>query len=105
MELTGPAKMIMYIFVVQALFYELFVLLMPITLAAKLLAFILVLIIFGISGFLWTYSINCMGVGGCTVWPWVLAASFAVGLVFSILGSFIRVLTLPAPQVIQSNNK
>jgi hypothetical protein len=78
--------------VIQLVFYQLFAATLTIPLADKLILFFLILVSLGISTFYITYATNCMVVGDCNVFAWIIAAFVIFSVVFAMLSTILSVM-------------
>jgi hypothetical protein len=87
LKLSNQAQLVLLINVAQIIFFQFISAFLPISFADKLIMFVLILISMGIATFYMTYSINCMVVGKCNMWAWLIAGIAIVSIVFGMLGT------------------
>jgi hypothetical protein len=86
-ELSLQAKFVLLVCIIQIVFFQLSTVFLPISTNDKLVIFFLVLVALSISTFYVTYSVNCMVVGKCNMWAWIIAGIFIASSVFGMLGT------------------
>lgn len=87
LKLSNQAQLVLMINVAQIIFFQLISAFLPISFGDKLIMFVLILISMGIATFYMTYSINCMVVGKCNMWAWLIAGIAIISIVFGMLGT------------------
>lgn len=87
LKLSSQAQLVLLINVAQIIFFQFISAFLPISFGDKLIMFVLILISMGIATFYMTYSINCMVVGKCNMWAWLIAGIAIVSVVFGMLGT------------------
>jgi hypothetical protein len=87
LKLSNQAQLVLLINVAQIVFFQFISAFLPISFGDKLIMFVLILISMGIATFYMTYSINCMVVGQCNMWAWLIAGIAIVSVVFGMLGT------------------
>ncbi len=87
LKLSNQAQLVLLINVAQIIFFQFISAFLPISFGDKLIMFVLILISMGIATFYMTYSINCMVVGKCNMWAWLIAGIAIVSIVFGMLGT------------------
>jgi hypothetical protein len=87
LKLSNQAQLVLLINVAQIIFFQFISAFLPISIGDKLIMFVLILISMGIATFYMTYSINCMVVGKCNMWAWLIAGVAIVSVVFGMLGT------------------
>ena len=86
-KLSPQARLILLVCIIQIVFYQVSTIFLPVSTNDKLVIFFLVLIALAISTFYVTYSVNCMVVGKCNMWAWIIAGIFIGSIVFGMLGT------------------
>jgi len=86
-KLSNQAQLVLLINVAQIIFFQFISAFLPISFGDKLIMFMLILISMGIATFYMTYSIDCMVVGKCNMWAWLIAGIAIVSVVFGMLGT------------------
>lgn len=87
MKLSPQAKLVLLICVIQIVFYQVSTVFLPVSTNDKLVIFFLVLVALAISTFYVTYSVNCMVMGRCNMWAWIIAGISIASIVFGMLGT------------------
>lgn len=87
LKLSNQAQFVLLINIAQIVFFQFISAFLPISFGDKLIMFVLILISMGIATFYMTYSINCMVVGKCNMWAWLIAGIAIVSIVFGMLGT------------------
>jgi hypothetical protein len=87
LKLSNQAQFVLMINIAQIVFFQFISAFLPISFGDKLIMFVLILISMGIATFYMTYSINCMVVGKCNMWAWLIAGIAIVSIVFGMLGT------------------
>lgn len=89
MGLTTQANIVMWVYILQMVALSLFIVYIPAKWDVKLNLFLVVLALMLISGFLTVYGVNCMIVGDCNAYAWVITGLILVGFVVSIVDVFV----------------
>lgn len=91
--LSSPAKTVLVVKVAQITLVVLAILLSPIGGELKTMSILSAVLLLGIGAWLSVYALNCMVVGKCNTFAWILASLVAFFFVVSVLGSVLRVST------------
>lgn len=92
-KLTSQAQFVLLINIIQIIFYQLVAAFLPISTRDKLIMFVLILISMGIATFYMTYSVNCMMIGKCNLWAWIVAGILIVSIVYGMLSTTMSIKT------------
>jgi hypothetical protein len=88
-SLSTQANIVLWIYIIQTAALSLFILIVPFTMEMKAKLLFTVLILMAISGFLTVYGVNCMIVGDCQAYAWVITGLIIVSFVASIVDVFV----------------
>lgn len=83
MMISNQGKTVLAVQVVQILCALIAVSLLPTSILSKLVSILVVLVFMGIGAFLNFYSVNCMVVGECNVFAWIIVGCMLVSVVFA----------------------
>jgi MFS family permease len=86
--LTTQANIVLGVYVLQLIALSIFILYIPAKWDVKLNLFLVVTALMLISGFLTVYGVNCMIVGDCNAYAWVITGLILVGFVVSLVDVF-----------------
>jgi hypothetical protein len=89
--LTSPAKTVLVVKVIQITLVVLAIMLSPVASELKAMSVLSALLLLGVGAWLTVYALNCMVVGKCTTFAWVLASLVVFFFVVSVLASVVRV--------------
>jgi len=84
--LTTQATVVLIVYIVQTIAYEIFVLLFPLPNLTKVELFFAVLIPMLISTFMVVYGVQCMTSGNCNIYAWIITGIILAGFVSSVIG-------------------
>jgi hypothetical protein len=85
MKLSTQANIVLWVYILQLVALSIFIVYIPATWDVKTNLFFVVLALMLISGFLTVYGVNCMIVGDCNAYAWVITGLILASFVVSLL--------------------
>jgi hypothetical protein len=87
MFISNQAKTALFMQITQIIAVIIVLLVSPATATAKAIGFFTALFFMGIGAYVTFYSINCMVVGQCNMFAWIVVGIMLVFFVFSVLAT------------------
>jgi hypothetical protein len=87
MYLSNQAKTLLVIELIQILSAIIAILISPLSIMAKAGGILIALVVMGIGAFLVVKTINCMVVGDCTIFAWIIVGIMLIFITFAVLTS------------------